>query len=63
MMVPGHAGMLGSSLQKNTMAPAIGHINSKSTIHLACNYLIEEKDSTGAHSWAHGYHVSFVGRK
>jgi putative transposase len=55
--------MLIAMPQKYSVAQVIGHIEGKSTIHVARTFFDHKRSFVGQHFWARrGYFVSTVGR-
>lgn len=61
-LMPDHVHMLISVPPKFAVAQVIGFIKGKSAIAIARKFGGREKNFTGQHFWARGYHVSTVGR-
>ena len=61
-LMPDHAHMLISIPPKYAVSQVVGFIKGKSAIHIAREYFGRNKNFTGQHFWARGYHVSTLGR-
>jgi len=57
-----HVHVLISIPPKYSVAQVVGYIKGKSAIHIARNYMGQQRNFTGHQFWARGYFVSTVGR-